>query len=304
MIIFFFRPIFFRKVIFDQINPSILEILNYNISKPVKKLPYIFFNARFLQITVLSAVLLITSCATPKNTNYFPEIKDETIPNKSPVQEPQIQINDLLSIIVSSSNPEASAIFNAPNESSNITSNAATSTNTLTIGYLVNQNGDIMFPVLGSIHVVGMTKFQLSTLLTQKIIDKKLLIDPIVTIRYLNFKVSVMGEVGRPGVFTTPTEKLSILEALSFAGDITIYGEKNDVLLIRENDKGEKIIKHLDLTNQNILSSPYYYLKSNDVVIVASNGGRLVKEKNSQTIPIFFAILSFLIVAISQVKFH
>ncbi len=221
-----------------------------------------------------------------------------------PVQEPQIQINDLLSIIVSSSSSEASAIFNAPNESANTTSAAAVSTNTLTIGYLVNQNGDILFPVLGTVHVQGLTKFQLSVLLTQKILDKKLLIDPIVTIRYLNFKVSVMGEVTRPGVFTTPTEKLSILEALSFAGDITIYGEKNDVLLIRENDKGEKIVKHLDLTNQSILSSPYYYLKSNDVLIVATNGGRIAKEKNAQTIPIFFSVLSFLIVAISQVKFH
>ena len=167
----------------------------------------------------------------------------------------------------------------------------------------MNQNGDITFPVFGQIHVVGMTKFQLSTLITQKILEKKLLIDPIITIRYLNFKVSVMGEVGRPGVFTTPTEKLSILEALSFAGDITIYGEKNDVLLIRENDKGEKIVRHLDLTNQDILSSPYYYLKSNDVLIVSSNGGRIAKEKNAQTLPIFFAVLSFLIVAVSQIKF-
>ena len=235
--------------------------------------------------------------------NYFPQIKDEIIANKFPLAEPQIQINDLLSIIVTSSSPEASAIFNAPNESTNITSLAATSINTLTIGYLVNQNGNIQFPILGQIHVLGLTKFQLSSIITEKIIEKKLLIDPIVTIRYLNFKVSVMGEVSRPGVFTTPTEKLSILEALSFAGDITIYGEKNNVLLIRENEKGEKIVKHINLTDQSILSSPYYYLKSNDVLIVSSNGQRLVKEKNSQTIPIFFAILSFLIVAVSQVKF-
>jgi len=246
---------------------------------------------------------LLASCATTKDTNYFPAIKDETIANKMPVPEPQIQINDLLSIIVSSSNPEASAMFNAPNESTIITSSAATSLNTLTIGYLVNQNGDIIFPVFGQLHVLGMTKFQVSTLITQKILDRKLLIDPIVTIRYLNFKVSVMGEVGRPGVYTTPTEKLSILEALSFAGDITIYGEKNNVLLIREDDKGEKIIRHIDLTNQSILSSPYYFLKSNDVLIVSSNGARLSQQKNSQAIPIFFAVLSFLIVAVSQIKF-
>jgi polysaccharide export outer membrane protein len=254
-----------------------------------------FFNCLIL-------VLFVSSCATPKNINYFPTIKDEIIANKMPIPEPIIQLNDLMSITVSSSNPEASAIFNAPNESTNTTSSAAASANTLTIGYLVNQNGDILFPVLGTLHVVGLTKFQLSTLITQKISDKKLLIDPIVSIRYLNFKVSVMGEVSRPGVYTTPTEKLSILEALSFAGDITIYGERNDVLLIRENDKGEKIIKHIDLTNQSILSSPYFYLKSNDVLIVSSDGGRIAKEKNAQTIPIFFAVLSFLIVAISQIK--
>ena len=226
------------------------------------------------------------------------------IPNTTPVPEPQIQLNDLLSIIVTSSNPEASALFNAPNESSNATVSASSTSNTLTIGYLVNQNGDILFPFLGTIHVQGLTKFQLSTYLTTKINDKKLLIDPIVTIRYLNFKVSVMGEVGRPGVYSTPTEKLSILEALSFAGDITVFGERNDILLIRENDKNEKVIRRLDLTNPSFLSSPYYYLKSNDVLIVTANGGRLTKEKNSQTIPIFFALLSFLIVAVSQIKFH
>jgi polysaccharide export outer membrane protein len=248
-------------------------------------------------------ILFVSSCASPKGINYFPDIKDETIGSKVSVPEPQIQLNDLLSIIVTSSNPEASSLFNAPNESANATVSAASSANTLTIGYLVNQNGDILFPFFGTIHAVGLTKFQLSTLLTQKIIERKLLIDPIVTIRYLNFKVSVMGEVSRPGVYTTPTEKFSILEALSFAGDITIYGEKNDVLLIRENEKGEKIIKHLDLTNQSILSSPYYYLKSNDVLIVASNGSRLAKEKNSQTVPIFFAVLSFLVIIISQIKF-
>ncbi len=277
--------------------------MRYSIFRAFSAFTVKFPDKGFQYSCYLFFILFVSSCASPKEMNYFPQIKDEIVSNKYPLSEPQIQINDLLSIIVTSSSPEASAIFNAPNESTNITSLAATSINTLTIGYLVNQNGDIQFPVLGQIHVLGLTKFQLSSIITEKIIEKKLLIDPIVTIRYLNFKVSVMGEVSRPGVFTTPTEKLSILEALSFAGDITIYGEKNNVLLIRENEKGEKIVKRLNLTDQSILSSPYYYLKSNDVLIVSSNGQRLVKEKNSQTIPIFFAILSFLIVAVSQVKF-
>jgi polysaccharide biosynthesis/export protein len=278
--------------------------LIFTFFRAVRPSPYSVYRTGVICFAGLLFLLLVSACATPKNVNYFPQIKDETIANKLPVPEPTIQINDILSIIVTSSNPEASAIFNAPNESSNITNAAATSMNTLTIGYLVNINGDISFPVLGQIHALGMTKYHLTTMITDKIIEKKLLIDPIVTIRYLNFKVSVMGEVGKPGVYTTPTEKLSIMEALSFAGDITIYGERNDILLIRENDKGEKIIKHLDLTNQDILSSPFYYLKSNDVLIVSTNGGRIAKERNSQTIPIFFAVLSFLIVAISQIKFN
>ena len=278
--------------------------MTFTFFRAVRPSPYSLFRTGIIYLAGWLFLVLVSSCTTTKNVNYFPQIKDETIDNKTPVPEPTIQINDILSIIITSSNPEASAIFNAPNESSNVTNAAATSMNTLTIGYLVNINGDISFPILGQLHVVGMTKYHLTTMLTDKILEKKLLIDPIVTIRYLNFKVSVLGEVGKPGVYTTPTEKLSIMEALSFAGDITIYGEKNDILLIRENDKGEKIIKHLDLTNQSILSSPFYYLKSNDVLIISSNGGRLAKEKNSQTIPIFFAILSFLIVAISQIKFN
>jgi len=270
--------------------------------------PFQAIQGKFRKLTILPFIcflLLIfgSSCSSTKNMNYFPEIKDATLSDKAPVAEPLIQINDLLSIIVSSSNPEASAIFNAPNESTNITSSAAISSNTLTIGYLVNLNGDILFPVLGQIHVAGLNKFQVADYITQKIKERKLLIDPIVTIRYLNFRVSVLGEVTRPGVFTTPTEKLSIMEALSFAGDITVFGKRNNVLLIRETDKGQKLVKHLDLTKQEILTSPYYYLKSNDVIIVESNGGRLAKEKNSQFIPILFSVLSFLIVAVSQIKF-
>jgi polysaccharide export outer membrane protein len=103
-----------------------------------------------------------------------------------------------------------------------------------------------LFPVLGKIHAQGLTKSQLQALLTKQLVDTKQLIDPIVTIRQLNFRVSVLGEVSKPGVYTTPNEKISLLEALSFAGDITIYGKKDNVLLIREDDKGDKLIVRID----------------------------------------------------------
>ncbi len=245
------------------------------------------------------------SCVNTKNLNYFRDIQDVTIKSQGPIPEPVIQVNDLLSIIVSSSNPEASAVFNAPNESNAVTSQAATSgANTLTIGYMVNQNGDIQFPILGQIHVAGMNKHQLSTDLMRQLKDKKLLIDPIVTIRYLNFRVSVMGEVNRPGVYTTPIEKLSILEALSFAGDATIYGEKNNVLLIRENEKGDKNVVRLDLTQDKILSSPYYYLRSNDVLIVETSSRKVVRERNAMLVPIILSFVSLAIVLLNYVHVY
>jgi polysaccharide export outer membrane protein len=249
-------------------------------------------------------VLLCGACVNTKNLNYFPALGDATIKSSGSVPEPVIQTNDLLSIIVSSSNPEASAVFNAPNESSNAASSAATISNTLTIGYLVSQSGDIQFPILGMIHAAGLTKTQLANELTKQLRDKKLLIDPIVTIRYLNFRVSVMGEVNKPGVYTTPIEKLTILEALSFAGDATLYGEKNNVLLIRENEKGDKITARLDLTQQSILSSPYFYLRSNDVLIVQTNPKKLTKERNAQLIPIILSFVSLAIVIVSYAHWY
>jgi polysaccharide biosynthesis/export protein len=273
-----------------------LNQLRFKLAGPLRKLHK---ERLYLYILFVCLIVFFASCSNTKNLNYFKEIPDGTIKSQGAIPEPVIQVNDLLSIIVSSSNPEASAVFNAPNESTVITSSAATSANTLTIGYMVNQNGDIQFPILGQIHAAALTKYQLATELTKQLKDKKLLIDPIVTIRYLNFRVSVMGEVNRPGVYTTPVEKLSILEALSFAGDATIYGEKNNVLLIRENEKGDKIIQHLDLTQTGILSSPYFYLRSNDVLIVQTNGRKISRERTALLTPIILSFVSLTIVILS-----
>jgi len=174
----------------------------------------------------------------------------------------------------------------------------------LTIGYLVNLNGDILFPVLGKIHAQGLTKSQLQALLTKQLVDTKQLIDPIVTIRQLNFRVSVLGEVSKPGVYTTPNEKISLLEALSFAGDITIYGKKDNVLLIREDDKGDKLIVRIDLTSSGLFTSPYYYLKSNDVIYVEPSQNREKKERFAQVTPIILSVVSLLIITISAIEYR
>ncbi|HXB42949.1 MAG TPA: polysaccharide biosynthesis/export family protein [Puia sp.] len=249
-------------------------------------------------------VLFSSSCST-KKVVYFDGIDNVTIRSKFPPNiESFIQINDLLSITVSSANPTASAIFNAPNESTPTTSSATSFGNTLTVGYLVNLNGDILFPVLGKIHAQGLTKSQLQALLTKQLVDSKQLIDPIVTIRQLNFRVSVLGEVAKPGVYTTPNEKISLLEALSFAGDITIYGKKDNVMLIREDDKGDKLIERIDLTSSSLFTSPYYYLKSNDVIYVEPSQNREKKERFAQVTPIVLSVISLLIITISAIQYR
>ncbi|MEJ0082969.1 MAG: polysaccharide biosynthesis/export family protein, partial [Puia sp.] len=258
----------------------------------------------FSGFLLIVLTLFSSSCSTKKIV-YFDGINNVTIKSKFPPNiESLIQINDLLSITVSSANPTASAIFNAPNESTPTTSSATSFGNTLTVGYLVNLNGDILFPVLGKIHAQGLTKSQLQGLLTKQLVDSKQLIDPIVTIRQLNFRVSVLGEVAKPGVYTTPNEKISFLEALSFAGDITIYGKKDNVLLVREDDKGDKLIVRIDLTSSNLFTSPYYYLKSNDIIYVEPSQNREKKERFAQVTPIILSVVSLLIITISAIEYR
>ena len=254
-----------------------------------------------VRLSTLVFIFFISACTSTKKLIYFDNIQDSVIKLQSQPIEPVIQRNDLISIAVNSLNPEATAIFNAPNESTPNANNATANDNTLTVGYLVNPNGDIQFPVLGAIHVEGLTKSQLTALLIKQLTDKKLLIDPIVTIRHLNFRVSVLGEVTTPGVYTIPNEKISILEALGLAGDITIYGKKDNVLIIRQSTNGEKITKRVNLKSSEILSSPYYYLQSNDVVYVEPSTDRVAKERNVMLLPIVLSVTTLLVVIIDRI---
>ncbi len=248
---------------------------------------------RYKCLYYLSALCLtFPSCVNTKKTTYFNDLGDSRIKSAS-ASVPVIHKNDLLSISVNSSNPDASKIFNDPNLSNTTTSTANGST-TQMVGYLVTDEGSFKFPELGTIQAEGLTIKQLSDTMTQELIDRKLLIDPIVTIRFLNFRVTVLGEVTHPTVITVPNERISILEALGLAGDLTIYGKRDNVLLIRE-ESGGKLIKRIDLNSPDILRSPYYYLKSNDVLYVEANKNKVASVSNTrQLLPIFFSALSFL----------
>lgn len=250
-----------------------------------------------LILMVFSLVLVLGSCASSKETTYFYQAPDSRFETTLENLEPVLQSNDLLSITVSSINPEAAEMFNKANISEAQTSNAVGNIANIS-GYLVDQDGFIRFPVLGKIKAAGKTKKSLREEITSILDKRKLLIEPIVDVRYLNYKVSVLGEVKEPTVLSVPSEKISIFEALGLAGDITIYGKKDDVVVIRE-ENGAKVLKRLDLTSNEIFSSPYYYLRSNDVIYVEANKSKV--SSSSQLIlwiPVILSAISLGVITI------
>ncbi|MBS1921516.1 MAG: polysaccharide biosynthesis/export family protein [Bacteroidetes bacterium] len=246
----------------------------------------------------IGIVVFMTSCVNTRKATYFDGLKDGIITSNTQVPETVIEKNDLLSISVSSLNQEASAIFNTPNVYS-YNLNGIT-TNSL-MGYLVSNDGTIQFPLLGSLKASGLTEAQLKEMITKKLVDQKLLTDPIVTVRFLNFRVTVLGEVSHPTVLSVPNEKISLLEAIGLAGDLTIYARRDNVLVLRENENGDKVIKRIDLNSTELLSSPYYYLKSNDIVYVEPNKSKVASAgRGQQWIPALLSGLSLVAIVVDR----
>jgi polysaccharide export outer membrane protein len=240
-----------------------------------------------------------SSCTNTKQAVYFSGAGDSVFEGNAENLEPIIQPNDLLSITVSSLNPTASELFNVEGANS---FRAASATNTISQspGYLVDQEGYIQFPFLGRIKAAGLSKKDFQTNIMKEIDRRKLLMDPIVDVRYLNYKVSVLGEVARPSVFTVPNEKLTLLEALGLAGDLTIFAKRDNVLLIRE-EKGVKKLVRIDLTTNELLTSPYYYLKSNDIIYVEPNKSKIASASATrQWLPLLLSSLTFVVVSIDR----
>jgi polysaccharide export outer membrane protein len=217
---------------------------------------------KFNTLYLFALLLLFASCSK-RNLAYFSDLDGqgvytETIGN---VSEPKIKQDDLLSITVNSLNPEANVLFNSgavPSEGSQDISLANQ-------GYLVNQEGYIDFPVLGKVKLGGLTKEEARNKLVEEL--QQYLKDPIVNIRYLNYRITVIGEVNRPSSFTIPSEKINILTAIGMAGDLTVFGKRENILLIRE-EAGVRTMTRVNLNSKEILDSPYFYLQQNDVVYV------------------------------------
>ncbi len=246
---------------------------------------------------LLLLINVLSSCSSTKQATYFSNASDTTILTRLDEAETLIQKNDMLSVYISSLNPEASAVFNAPN--SQATTTSTTTGSASAGGYLVNTDGNIQIPILGNIKAAGLTKKQLKADITNSIIDKKLLIDPIVTIRHLNYEVTVIGEVSRPTVINVPNEKISLLKALGIAGDITVFGKKDNVMLIREIE-GKRKVKRIDLNSNNFLSSSYYYLQPNDIIYVEANKYKVTNaNRNQQLLPTILSGLSIIALVVT-----
>jgi polysaccharide export outer membrane protein len=214
-------------------------------------------------LMVLSVSLLIISCASVKKSRkemLYLQGNLDTLPNRTVLtKEDSIQKGDILNIIVFSDNPGATAIFNQPQSGSGAGGAG---------GYLVDPRGDIRFQSLGVVHVEGLTKLELMKVLDEKL--KTYLTNPYTDVRIQNFKINLIGEVNRPGPFTIPEGRLTILEAVGLAGDLTPYGRRDNVLIIRE-EQGKRKFGRVDLRDKNLFQSEYFYLQQKDVILVEAN---------------------------------
>lgn len=255
----------------------------------------------FDYLLVSLTIVILSSCINTRKAKYFPDATNGIIATNTPIPESVIQKNDILSITISSLNPDASAFLNqAPTASVQDGSLASTTLGGST-GYLVSTDGFIQLPILGNIKAEGITKTQLKEKITASILEKKLLVDPIITIRFMNFRVTVLGEVNHPSVVNVPNEKISLLEAIGLAGDITIYGKKDNVMVIRE-ENNRKTIQRLDLNSNDLFTSPYYYLRSNDIVYVEPSKARVASAgRSNQWLPILFSGLSLAAIVADRV---
>ncbi len=204
------------------------------------------------------------SCGSTREVTYLQGSFDTAKLSQIVTTDYLIQKGDLLNIIVFSDNQEATRIYNQP-----IAAAAGASAGSgSAAGYLVDENGFIEFQGLGLIHVDGLTKSQLKDTINQKLAN--FLVNPYCTIRCLNNKFTILGEIGHPGVFTIPGDRLNLLEALGLSGDMTFYGRRDNIMVIREVN-GKREFARLDITKPEVMASPYFYLQPNDLIIIETN---------------------------------
>jgi polysaccharide export outer membrane protein len=255
-----------------------------------KRLP---FNIFYLFIPL---IILLFSCSPVKNVVYFQNLQNDTtlhnIVNNN--LELKIRKNDLLSINIISPDPISTPLFNGTQGASSSSGTAAASSTGTGGGYLVDSNGDIFVYKLGTIHVEGLTRNELKQRLEKEL--NPYLKDAVITIRFSNNRITMLGEVVKPGIVTMPIEQISLLEAIATSGDLTFTGRRDNILVIRETEKGKQFGR-LNLSDKSVFNSPFYYLKPDDVVYVEPTVSKI--KTTSQSSQYLSYILSGLTILIS-----
>jgi len=237
-------------------------------------------------ITCIILLLSLSSCVSKKEVVYFQNAKDfETIVDTDTFA-PKFKVNDIVSVFVSTFDIEAVAPFNL------YLGGGGTNANPQLIDYLVDIEGNIDYPVLGKVKLLGLTVEEAKILFKEKLSDY--LKDPIVNIRILNFRISIIGEVMSPGRYDVSGERITILEALALAGDLTIKGKRENILVVRDFN-GTKTYTRVDLTNKELFNSPVYYLTQNDVVYIEPNNSARSSASGDTRIGTIISITSFLV---------
>ena len=239
--------------------------------------------------------ILLASCQSYKKVPYLQDPGEaQRAVAEAKLYDARILPKDLLTIVVSCSDPELAEPFNltvstpVSNTQKSLTSQPALQQ------YLVDNRGNIDFPVLGTLHIGGLTKGEAESLIREKL-KGYIKENTIVTVRMANYKISVIGEVNRPGTFTISNEKVNLFEALAMAGDMTIYGIRNNVKLIREDCNGQRNVISLNLNEQNILHSPYYYMQQNDILYIAPNKTKAKSASVSNSTTIWVSVITSLV---------
>ena len=247
-------------------------------------------------------MLLNSSCASKKEVVYFRQSIGEQKDSKTSSYEPILQADDVLLIVISAENPEVAAPYNLNYLLAMQAQSAANSPLGLQLqSYLIDRKGNVDFPLLGKIKLGGLTRIE--AIQKIKSLLENHIKDPSVNLRILNFKVSVIGEVNRPGSFPIQSERITLLEALSLAGDLTIYGNRNSILVIREKE-GLKTIEKVDITKRDFINSPYYYLCQNDQIYVEPNKTKVNASVIGPDITVGLSALSILVTILAlTIKF-
>ena len=257
-------------------------------------------NKRNLWLLLLP--FLLTACQSYKKVPYFQNVEVvNEVEQQEKLYDAKIMPKDLLTIVVSCTNPELAIPFNltvASYAGIAVSTSSYVTTQPVLQPYLVDNEGNINFPVLGELKLGGLTKREAEQLIIDKL-KPYMKETPIVTVRMVNYKISVIGEVTRPGTFTISNEKVNLLEALAMAGDMTVYGLRDNVKLIREDANGKQQIVTLDLNKAETILSPYYWLQQNDIVYVTPNKAKARNSDVGNSTSLWFSATSILVSIVS-----